>query len=889
MQNDYVVSDYYLLPDDVNADFAQRRAIYKKPLTTPEVFRELVSQRLAQGFQLIVSSKDGAPSGAVGVGAKSEAPATPSSVVGPRTTDMDPSEEYLLSIGRIFHRISLKGSCITVTRYRPRHPYPPFNFKYQYRFQAPDHESYEVSWVSFTTEKLENFNWNYVDHYICTRGDTDFALAEALKYWRFRVYLLPVNQMATRRILDGSEHCDIYIPLSIEEQALMVKNFLRFIETFVNRIRRPNAHKKPREPLPMPLPLQLSHLTRRRHSTSLTFLSHSSSSANHATNTSQHSSIVGNSPFRERLGSNRLPEKPRPRSGSKVLERGRASPAGEGSVELAGSNEHQDWQEDGLSQSEPRLGRSASVNDIVDAMRHPVSGVGFLAHHISLPSMTFVSADAVQWLIKHVEGVSNQHSAEQILEKMLSDKLICHASGDFGHPLRIGFYLYHIVSEHDQQKDGDMSSAPLGDIQSFENEWLEVEVRHPTLWTQPNLVSADNIPTSPSYTQTSASLPLPQLPKFLEDRMEEMCQGDGVAQYKNIHLEIDVNNKSDRIEWGHCRYQSLFRPDRAYELVVQWLAASGPIAAELINAGWARKAIHCSLQMVPIPADPLALPFTHKSDPLRGPVFVPLDTECLMGSKSYLFQEFPEESWALRLLLFQETIAVRFGFIACAMENRGISPQATRFKKEKDKEQTRHHHQYVHVTGNMFLLIPSPPCPRTHDQDSHSLGKTQRMVGRQPTVQYPTHHEMVSSPHEEYITRHVSGNNSQDEYGPDRKIGFLWSWNHMLTRRWRGPNPATGDEQFQNKMLKDFREFCSNENNRLLNFWEQCWIVRDQHQQFKQQENLNEPTLQVVSDDQDSQHVSNMDGLPSGSYNSSVGMGGISSATSTLEEVPEKV
>nr|CAD7255891.1 unnamed protein product [Timema shepardi] len=48
LQNDFVVSDYNLLPDDVNADFAQRRAIYKKPLTTKEVFRELVSQRLAQ-------------------------------------------------------------------------------------------------------------------------------------------------------------------------------------------------------------------------------------------------------------------------------------------------------------------------------------------------------------------------------------------------------------------------------------------------------------------------------------------------------------------------------------------------------------------------------------------------------------------------------------------------------------------------------------------------------------------------------------------------------------------------------------------------------------------------------------------------------------------------
>lgn len=48
LQNDYLVSDYNLLPDDVNADFAQNRAIYKEPLSTKEVFRELVSQRLAQ-------------------------------------------------------------------------------------------------------------------------------------------------------------------------------------------------------------------------------------------------------------------------------------------------------------------------------------------------------------------------------------------------------------------------------------------------------------------------------------------------------------------------------------------------------------------------------------------------------------------------------------------------------------------------------------------------------------------------------------------------------------------------------------------------------------------------------------------------------------------------
>lgn len=55
-----------------------------------------------------------------------------------------------------------------------------------------------------------------------------------------------------------------------------------------------------------------------------------------------------------------------------------------------------------------------------------------------------------------------------------------------------------------------------------------------------------------------------------------------VPLYKNTHLDIDVNNKSDRIEWGHARYQARFRPDQAYEMCIQWAVASGNIVAELV-------------------------------------------------------------------------------------------------------------------------------------------------------------------------------------------------------------------------------------------------------------------------------------------------------------------
>ena len=59
-----------------------------------------------------------------------------------------PAAEYWLSIGRIFHRVSLSSDrrIIKVTRYSPRHPYKALTCQYRYRFEAPDNDNYEVSW-----------------------------------------------------------------------------------------------------------------------------------------------------------------------------------------------------------------------------------------------------------------------------------------------------------------------------------------------------------------------------------------------------------------------------------------------------------------------------------------------------------------------------------------------------------------------------------------------------------------------------------------------------------------------------------------------------------------------------------------------------------------------
>lgn len=58
------------------------------------------------------------------------------------------------------------------------------------------------------------------------------------------------------------------------------------------------------------------------------------------------------------------------------------------------------------------------------------------------------------------------------------------------------------------------------------------------------------------------------------------------------------------------------------------------------------------------------------------------------------------------------------------------------------------------------------------------------------------------------------------------KMGFLWAWNHMVSKRWR-TNP-TVDNNFQLKLMRDFKEFCANKDNRLKTYWDDCWQAKEQ-------------------------------------------------------------
>lgn len=107
-----------------------------------------------------------------------------------------------------------------------------------------------------------------------------------------------------------------------------------------------------------------------------------------------------------------------------------------------------------------------------------------------------------------------------------------------------------------------------------------------------------------------------------------------------------------------------------------------------------------------------------------------------------------------RLFLLQEAIVQRFGFINCMMDV-PTNPNAT-----------SREHQYVHATGTIFILISRPASkPRSRVPSVGSKPK-------RPTGRFSVHADVVPSPHEAYITRHVSGKN-KDDYDNTRKVVFI--------------------------------------------------------------------------------------------------------------------
>lgn len=74
-----------------------------------------------------------------------------------------------------------------------------------------------------------------------------FSSLQSMKYWRYRMYLLPKEDPAMKKILEGTaKRCDIYTENKpIPSDKHICNEFIKFVELHLNKIKKIPC-KKPR-------------------------------------------------------------------------------------------------------------------------------------------------------------------------------------------------------------------------------------------------------------------------------------------------------------------------------------------------------------------------------------------------------------------------------------------------------------------------------------------------------------------------------------------------------------------------------------------------------------------------------------------------------------------
>ncbi|CAH8620105.1 unnamed protein product [Dicrocoelium dendriticum] len=178
------------------------------------------------------------------------------------------------------------------------------------------------------------------------------------------------------------------------------------------------------------------------------------------------------------------------------------------------------------------------------------------------------------------------------------------------------------------------TAGPSGWTMDFQTDWAEVAFAHDVCTSVHTRMSDhDRDPTQP---YTGDFLTYSRVPLVCGLSGRPGChESDGVLR-KTCVCDFDDPSADGRVEWAHCVYDANYHPCHGYSIEFQWVVAAGARLSELINI-WHHRASTNNFHFFPAPCFPFGYSeIRSDADPLRIPVFVPMDlTALLRHSGSY--------------------------------------------------------------------------------------------------------------------------------------------------------------------------------------------------------------------------------------------------------------
>ncbi|CAI2165990.1 19881_t:CDS:2 [Funneliformis geosporum] len=209
-------SDVFTMTQENNNNITEERKM-------EVLLNEMISQRLSQGYQLIVSNSCNVDntSNVVNVSDHfSRSPDTKSQIR--KDQSFSTSNQYYLSMGRHVHQLTYdpSGLVIAVKRYVRKIQYGASPIPYTCVVWPKCQKSYEPRNVKFIYPHID-YKWNYVDQLACGYQDD---LLEPLKFWRTRFILIPTETVPVSQLKTGNEQFD--------EEEVRINGVYKFLELF---------------------------------------------------------------------------------------------------------------------------------------------------------------------------------------------------------------------------------------------------------------------------------------------------------------------------------------------------------------------------------------------------------------------------------------------------------------------------------------------------------------------------------------------------------------------------------------------------------------------------------------------------------------------------------
>ncbi|RKO93162.1 hypothetical protein BDK51DRAFT_18831, partial [Blyttiomyces helicus] len=544
---------------------------------------ELISQRLAQGFQFIQSpmldatQKGGSgsstdsvgPSGGGALSAFARQPSpekqisvhlAPSTIPDPLPLPQATTGPYYLSLGDHVHKLSYSGKNLEIKRYVRRIAYNTDPLPYVCCIWPKNMDFYTPKTVSFSYPQLASYNWNYLDHLISGYQD---EMTDALRFWRTRFLLVPMETIPqSNSLMNPSNE-------NLDEEELRLAGFNKFIEQF-EKARWVQPHEE--EDL-----RRGKKWTKGERTVNIQFTTF---------NTSAY--------VRNEL----MVDEAERESGDRLSRRGSIASLG-GSVgggSSAGAAKDAAFASTGSGGAD-RLLRTSPLQQIATAMLAP-DGVKFEDRrwHFRLYENVFVGSECVEWILRSFSDVETREDAIEFGNELLERGFFEHANRK--HRFLDGYYYYRLKPEYTKEARG----AKAGGASVWFARLKERASSESSLVDGSGTITAPT--TAPSSPPTPSLLLHTQIPPNLRATLASstLVSTRRVELSRREVIDLDPQRKSPRREMALLHYDTVHNPRNCYHFQLHWLVCTARLIEDLLQS-WARVAEKCGLKLVEAPVE----------------------------------------------------------------------------------------------------------------------------------------------------------------------------------------------------------------------------------------------------------------------------------------------